>query len=796
MKRNGTFEAERPPWARAADEVTTKPAQDAADPPRPGVRRHLGEVLVEQGAITPEQLDGALSEQMLAASQGGRRVRLGQTLIERGHVTDRQIGAALARAMSLRMIDLNAIVMKPDVSRLLPRVIAERHLVVPIEVDGDRLVTAFADPTNVIALDDVRAHTGFADIEVVVAVESQVRDAISRIWALSSDSAAMATILEDLDADADDEYSDVVREDSPTVKMVDLIIADAVRGRASDIHIEVQTEVVRVRYRIDGLLRDTMTVPRAAAAGIVSRIKVISNLDIAERRLPQDGRARLLMDEGFLDVRVSTLPSLLGEKVVIRLLSQAGSTPAITKLGMDEHQLEMILGHVVAPQGLILITGPTGSGKTGTLYSAINQIRTPDRNIVTLEDPVEMQVTGITQVQVNERTGLTFTRGLRAVLRQDPDVVLVGEVRDAETAKLALEASLTGHMVMTTLHTNSAPAAITRLVEIGVEPSLVASSLSLVVAQRLVRRVCEGCATEYKPAARVLTTLGLNEEDINAATPRRGAGCPECGGTGYHGRTGVFEMLPVTASLRAVLMATPTEAAILHAARKAGMQTLRASAIAKAHAGMTTYEEVLRVTQVDVADGQHCTACGGAVQEEMLACPFCATAVADDRCTGCSKTLDSAWRVCPWCRTAVPGRTLKAPANVADDDGGLPRLLVVDHDEEVHAFVRAAVEGSIDVEAVSTASEALDLIGSQSYDGLLVDQRLPDLTGLELIRLVRSEAHTAALPVMLFTGDATDTVENDALEAGVDGCLSKPVDPQLLEERLLGLVSLSGRIHT
>jgi type IV pilus assembly protein PilB len=444
-----------------AERVTNDLVEADAEHARRGVRQHLGQVLVEQGVITPEQLEGALNEQKVVAAQG-RRVRLGQTLIERGHVTDRQIAAALAHALSLRMVDLNTIQIPVAVGRMLPKALAERHLVIPIELDGDHLIAAFADPTNVIALDDLKAHTGLTDVEVAVAVDGQIRDAIGTAWALSSDSAAVATMLEDLDEYDEDDYADAAVEDSPTVKLVDLILGDAVRSRASDIHIEVQTEVVRVRYRVDGLLRDKMTLPRAAAAGVISRIKVISDLDIAERRLPQDGRARLQLEEGSVDVRVSTLPSLVGEKVVIRLLSQAGATPAITKLGLDEHQLETILGHVVAPQGLILITGPTGSGKTGTLYSAINQIRTPDRNIVTLEDPVEMQVTGITQVQVSERTGLTFTRGLRAVLRQDPDVILVGEVRDAETAKLALEASLTGHMVMTTLHTNSAPAAITR----------------------------------------------------------------------------------------------------------------------------------------------------------------------------------------------------------------------------------------------------------------------------------------------------------------------------------------------
>jgi type IV pilus assembly protein PilB len=773
--------------------VTVDMAKAAVDPAPLGQRRQLGEVLVEQGVITADELEGALKEQQLVASQG-RRVRLGQTLIERGHVSDRQIAAALARALSLRLIDTSTMDASAEVGRLLPKHIAERYLAVPVQLHGQHLVAAFADPTNVLALDDLKAHTGLVDIEVVVAVESQVRDLISRAWSLSSDSAAMATMLEDFDEAVVDDYTESSVEDSPTVKLVNLIIADAVRTRASDIHIEVQAEVVRVRYRIDGLLRDKMTVPKAAAAGIISRIKVVTNLDIAERRLPQDGRARLEVDEGWLDVRVSTLPSLLGEKVVIRLLSRPGSTPAITKLGMDEHQLEVLLGHVVAAQGLILITGPTGSGKTGTLYSAINQIRTPDRNIVTLEDPVEMQVTGITQVQVNERTGLTFTRGLRAVLRQDPDVVLVGEVRDSETAKLALEASMTGHMVMTTLHTNSAPAAITRLVQIGVEPFLVASSLSLVVAQRLVRRVCDSCSMAYKPPARVMTMLGLSEQDIASATPRRGSGCAECGETGYHGRTGIFEVLPVTASLRAVLMTTPTEGAIVAASRKAGMQTLRASALIKAHAGITTYEEVLRATQVDASDGQHCAACGGAVQDGMLACPWCAAALFDDRCVSCARQVESSWRVCPWCRQPIAGRT-PSPGGAPDDEAArLPRLLVVDNDLETHAFVTAALDGTIDVDVVDTASAALDLVGKKAYDGLLVNQQLPDLAGLELIRLVRSEAHTAALPVMLFLDNAPDREEAEVLEAGVDGCLVKPVDPQLLEERLLSLVGRSGRI--
>jgi type IV pilus assembly protein PilB len=754
-------------------------------------RRRLGEVLVEQGAITAEQLDVALEAQRTAAKER-RRVRLGALVVELGLATERRVAAALAAALSLELVDLGSVTLQSDVSRLLPRTVAQRHLVLPIgRDDNGRVTIACADPTNIVAIDDVKVYAGIGDLRLVVASESQLRDMIGRIWSLSEDSADVAMMLEDLD-DVVDEEPDAASgfADAPTVRLVNSILADAIRARASDIHVEPQASDVRIRYRVDGLLRDVMTAPRAAAAGIVSRIKVMSNLDIAERRLPQDGRVRMQVDGGLLDARVSTLPNIHGEKVVIRLLSRADSVPPITQIGMEEKQLEALLGTLVAPQGLVLICGPTGSGKTSTLYSAINQVKTPDRNIVTLEDPVEMQVTGITQVQVHERAGMTFARGLRSVLRQDPDVVLVGEVRDPETAKLALEASLTGHLVLTTLHTNSAPAALTRLIDMGVEPFLVASSLSLVVAQRLLRRVCDTCAAPYVPASRILTLLGIEAADLGTAAPRRGAGCADCGGTGYRGRTGVFEVLPVSASMRAVLMTTPNEGAVAAAARAAGMQTLRASAITKAHAGITTYEEVLRVTHLDSGTGMHCSACGGALGADMVACPWCTTQIDRGHCARCNRPLESEWRICPWCRE--PAQTRMTTVSAVPD--GPPRLLLVDDDASVRAYVTTTLSGTIDVDAVATASEGLDRATNGGYDGILVDHLLPDLTGIEMIRLLRSEARTAALPVMLFTGDTSAGVETDARNAGADDYLAKPVDPLLLEERLLALVSRSARL--
>jgi type IV pilus assembly protein PilB len=753
------------------------------------VRRRLGEVLVDHGAVTEEQLDAALEAQRAAARER-RRVRLGALVVEMGFATDRQVAAALADALSLDLVDIANRPLQTEVARLLPRSVAERHLVIPIErTDDGKVVLACADPTNIVAVDDVRIYAGITELKLVVASAGQVRDLIQRVWSLSDDS-DVAMMLEDLDTVEEEVDSDDGLFDAPTVRLVNSILADALRSRASDIHIEPQANAVRIRYRVDGLLRDVMTTPKAAASGIVSRIKVMSNLDIAERRLPQDGRTRLQVEDTSLDARVSTMPNIHGEKVVIRLLSRADSVPPITKIGMGEKQLEALLGTLVAPQGLVLITGPTGSGKTSTLYSAINQIKTPDRNIVTLEDPVEMQVTGITQVQVHQRAGLTFERGLRSVLRQDPDVVLVGEVRDPETAKLALEASLTGHMVLTTLHTNSAPAALTRLVDMGVEPFLVASSLSLVVAQRLVRRICDACRAPYVPAARILTLLGIDETELASATPTRGAGCSECGGTGYRGRVGVFDVLPVTAAMRAGLMSNPNESAIAAAAAADGMQTLRASAIGKAHAGLTTYEEVLRVTHVDSSGALHCSACGGALASDMIACPWCAASIDRGHCGSCERPLEPEWRVCPWCRTSAPNRD-------HDPDvvqGGPPRLLLVEDDASVRDYVKTALAGTIEVDAVATASEGLDKATLGGYDGILVDHRLPDLTGVEMIRLLRSEARTAAVPVMLFTGDSDPAIESDARNAGADDYLAKPVEPMLLEERCWALVGRSARI--
>nr|WP_269327564.1 ATPase, T2SS/T4P/T4SS family [Kineosporia mesophila] len=583
------------------------------------------------------------------------RRRLGQVVSDLGFATERDVAEALAKLLGLQIVDLSRTMPAPDVVRLLPRAVAERTRVLVLDRTSKGLLVAAADPTNVLALDDVKLYTRSADITVMVATDSQIRDQLARAWSLGSDSSAVSMAEESVEEDEADLSSlgGSADDEAPIVKLVNRIFGDAVRLRASDIHVEVQREVLRVRYRIDGLLRDVMNAPRRIATSVISRIKIMSGLDISERRIPQDGRTRIVVEGMSIDCRVSTLPSLHGEKVVIRLLTRGDEVPTLSQLGFEPDQLANFEASLAVPQGLVLITGPTGSGKTNTLYSAIAQISDPEKNIVTLEDPVEVQLPGITQVGANAKIGMTFAAGLRSILRQDPDIILVGEVRDEETAELALTASITGHLVLTTLHTNSAVAALTRLVDMGVEPFLVASSLTCAIAQRLVRTPCASCIAPYIPTQDTLTVLGLLPSDLEGATPMKGIGCPECGGTGYKGRTAVYEVLVVDNTMRQVLMKDASEGSISAAARQAGMSTLRNSGLAKARQGKTTYEEVIRVTHSDSEATHSCPKCGKHVSEDMVACPYCATNLDRGHCQNCTRALEEDWRVCPYCRTVV-----------------------------------------------------------------------------------------------------------------------------------------------
>jgi len=553
-------------------------------------RLRLGETLVDAGAITTAQLNAALAQQ--SSSEGPRR-RLGHLLFDQQLVDSLTLAQALSTVHDLPLIDLDVTDFDKAAARLVPRSLAERHGVLALSWDGPRLRVAVADPLDIVALDDVRTLAGASGLEVFVTPEDQLRRHLSRLWSEMVDNQVVDAFLQEVEpqersADEGDEESDAT-----AIRMVDRLVAHGARLGASDIHFEPQQDGVRIRMRVDGILREVMQLPLGAYSSMIARLKLISGLNVIERRVPQDGRTRVRVDGTPVDIRVSTLPSLRGEKVVLRLLPHSTNLPSLDALGLDPDQSEALRRATRASQGLILITGPTGSGKTNTLYASINDVVGDDRNVVTLEDPVEVELPGTTQVQIDDKLGMTFVRGLRAVLRQDPDVVLVGEIRDRETAELAIRAALTGHLVLSTLHTLDASSALTRLLDMGVPSYLVSSSLSLVIAQRLLRTPCSDCVATERVTPEIAAQLGIVHSPEHSAP--RPVGCPRCGNTGYRGRTGIFETLAINAQVRTALLNGGGEAEMRHAARTSGSLSLLQRGALAALSGRTTVAEVLRV---------------------------------------------------------------------------------------------------------------------------------------------------------------------------------------------------------
>ncbi len=565
----------------------TRPETD-----EPAGRARLGDVLLRLGLIDQQDLAVALAERQAA---GGTR-RLGRIVRDLGFVSEADLALALAEQHALPLVDLDLTAVDAEVARSLPRALAERSSVVAWARRGPRLSIAVADPVDVVTLDDVRALTGCTELDVHVAAESRIREALRLAWTESEDSELVRDFLHQV-TPVERESDDVdPSTDAATIRLVDRLLAQAVRDGASDVHVEPQRDGVRVRMRVDGVLRDAMSLPRSGSSALTARLKIIAELDVIERRLPQDGRALVRVDGERVDLRVSTLPSLHGEKVVVRILPASSRLPSLAALGLTDAQRELLLEVVARPQGLVLLTGPTGSGKTNTLYATIAAGTDHERNVLTLEDPVEIELPGITQVPVDDRIGMGFARGLRAALRQDPDVILVGEVRDQETAELAVRAALTGHLVLSTLHTLDAASAVTRLVDMGVPAYLVTSSLSLVVSQRLVRVPCRECSVPDEPDEALLRGLGVDDLDGGWL---RAVGCPTCTGTGYAGRTAVVEMLEIGPAVRRALVDGADEDLVRRTAREAGTASLLDHAIAVARRGGTTLAEVLRAIPRD-----------------------------------------------------------------------------------------------------------------------------------------------------------------------------------------------------
>lgn len=558
----------------------------------PSGRPRLGDVLVQLGLLDHHQVATALEARLAA---GGSR-RLGRVVRDLGMVDESGLARALAVQHVLPLIDLDPGSVDPIATRLIPRTLAERHAVVAFARHGSRLAVAIADPVDVVALDDVRAQTGITGLDVHVAPESRIREALRLVWTEQVDTALVADFLHELTTVEADAEEDDPATDAATIRLVDRLLSEAVRAGASDLHVEPQRDGVRVRLRVDGVLREAFTLPRTGSSAITARLKIVADLDVIERRLPQDGRALTRVDGERVDLRVSTLPSLHGEKVVVRVLPASHRLPRLSTLGLTTPQQQLLLEVVSRSQGLVLITGPTGSGKTNTLYAALSEGVDASRNVITLEDPVEIELPGVTQVHVDERTGMTFGRGLRAALRQDPDVILVGEIRDRETAELAVRAALTGHLVLSTLHTLDAAAAVTRLLDMGVPGYLLTSSLALVLSQRLVRKPCSECAVRTDPDPYLLASLWVTDP---VGRWVMAVGCPRCGETGYLGRTAVLETLEVGPEVRRELLNGGDEAAVRLVARAAGVRSMREVAVELARSGGTTLDEVVRAVPDD-----------------------------------------------------------------------------------------------------------------------------------------------------------------------------------------------------
>ena len=635
----------------------------------PREHKRLGDLLIEAKLITAQDLSDAIAEQRRTGEL------LGATVVRLGLITEEMLLRQLQHQLGLPLVDLGEVTADEQALALVREELARKYVALPIEIEGRSSMTvAMADPLNVAALEDLRFHSGMF-IKPVLALPSAILEAIERYYHIdSSMSEVISTIISSEDelivsAVTEDEQvqaiDDLIKESEgrPIVRLTNWLLHRAIEERASDVHIEPQDKELVVRLRVDGLLQEVQRLPKWTQSAIVSRIKVLSNLDIAEKRQPQDGRLMVEVRGRRVDMRVSTLPTTHGEKVVIRIIDQGQTLRVLDDLGLFPDDRGRIEGYLARPQGILIVTGPTGSGKSTLLYAAVRHIQNVTKNIVTVEDPVEYQIPGISQVQVDEKGKKSFPAALRAILRQDPDVIMIGEIRDKETAQIAFRASITGHLVLSTVHTNDAAGAVTRLVDLGLEPFMVASSLIGVVSMRLVRTLCPRCRESYEVSAASLNRLGAREVGDGSVQLSRGRGCPHCRNTGYHGRTGIYETLEITGAMRGLISQNVSDAAIRTAAIEHGMRTLGEDGLKKVLEGRTTLDEVSRVIYLADLGAKVCPSCASVLSQEFEYCPSCGEFVGE-HCESCRRRLNPAWTWCPFC-----GESAQAAAAVESVDG-------------------------------------------------------------------------------------------------------------------------------
>lgn len=643
-----------------------------ADDSKP--RKMLGEYLLEAGLVTEQQLKEALRRQRQTKEP------LGHILARTGMVSEVDVCRVLHAQLGLPIVDLQSIAIDDQVIALIREELAKKYTAIPIELENrSTLRVAMADPLNASALEDIRFQSGFF-VKPALAPPSEIVEAISKYYHID---ASVVEILENIiKSDPVQELREIrmgeveenldellkISAGPPIVRLANWLISRAVEMRASDIHIEPQEKGVGVRVRVDGLLQDLERLPKWTQGALISRIKILASLDIAEKRLPQDGGFRVEMETRRIELRVSTLPVLHGEKVVIRVLDQERSAFRLENLGLTEGNLERIRRYGQRPQGILMVTGPTGSGKTTLLYALLQHIHTVTKNVTTVEDPIEYTIAGVNQVQVDEKSKKTFSTILRAMLRQDPDIMMIGEIRDLESAQIAFRASITGHLILSTVHTNDAAAAVTRLIDLGLQPYMVASSLVGVISMRLVRLLCPRCKDRYVPSSEELRLLGVPTSEAGDLTLFRPAGCDYCGQTGYRGRTGVFEVLEMNETVRRLMATGAPESVIRRSAIEAGMTPIGEDGLAKVIAGETSLEELQRVVFYEEEAGRLCPSCRGTISSEFLYCPQCGASVAH-ACAGCERRLDPSWLICPFCGIGREPAEDRVPASEREGEG-------------------------------------------------------------------------------------------------------------------------------
>jgi type IV pilus assembly protein PilB len=804
--------------------------------------------LIQAGGLTEEEIKNAI------VKSSSENKSLIESVLADERVSEEGLADSLAAYARFPRVNLATANIDAEVVKLLPAEMARKYVCIPIRIEGRHVLLAMANPTDYKSLQEIEFTVG-KPLKVLVCTRTEIMDALAKFYEPEDSLRAFTQNLEDArnfeivadgelkEADVDLSESRTQAEMAPVVKVVNLIIQDAIAQRATDIHVEPTLNDVQVRVRVDGVLRPMMQLPKWLANPISSRMKILARLDIAERRMPQDGRIKVQRANKSFDLRVSTLPTLFGEKVVLRILASGTELPTLEQINLGAEDLRILMRSLNQPQGMILVTGPTGSGKSTTLYACLGYRKTPEVNIVTVEDPIEYQMGGINQVQVNVKTGLTFAAALRSILRQDPDIVLIGEMRDLETTEIAFHASMTGHLVLSTLHTNSAISTVSRLLDMGVDPVLVSNSVSLIIAQRLVRKLCPECKQPFDPPEGMLDQFGLAKEDT---VYYKAVGCSRCGGTGYIGRMAVHEFLPMSKTVRELVARKAPEYEIQEVMRQQKMRFLADGGIEKVRAGTTTINEIYRVLQLEEEDkgliANRCPHCKATIEPEFAICPSCLASL-KKLCDRCNQQLKMDWKICPYCKAPVaegesepvagllmggaspaeaepvaapvaaekqvavsvaapvhaerPGDG-KGAASPAGGDGEAqppsskkPRILVVDDDASIRTIVTKSLEQlpfPVEVQSASNGVEGFEMVRSIRPDMVVLDIMMPGMDGFEVCQKLRSQVETAFIPVIMLTANPSEEGRIKGYLAGTDDYLAKPFNIAELHARVSRLL--------